>query len=294
MKSAFIIAGLTLKEAVRRKTFLGSLLMGVMILGISLLLVVIHYNMRHAVTIGKMNEMQYAIRYPQARSFVTQLCLFSIKSLGALFAVLMAGGAISSEIERGVLSVILPKPMTRWQILLGKWIGLNVILIGSVLLWTTLVWASLFLQVKIDLTKILFAGPIIAIAPVVICTLALSLSTMTQRLAGSTIALTLCAFSWFDGIFNALGSAFDVHSLNVLADVAGMVVPQGYIAWWVEHTTQEVIIPSRGQGWASSQFVQEWGANHLHFQHLDAIYVVVYIFAAFIVGAFFFQKRDVG
>lgn len=291
--SAFIIAGLTLKEALRRKTLLGSLLMGLLILGLSLLLMVIHHNMRHAVSIGKITEMQYAIRYPQARSLVTQLCLFSIKSLGALFAVLMAGGAISSEIERGVLAVILPKPMPRWQILLGKWMGLNLILVCSVLFWTLLVWASLTLQVRMDLHRLLYAAPILTIAPVVICTLSLSLSTFTQRLAGSTIALTFCAFSWFDGIFNALGSAFDVHSLNVLADVAGMTVPQGYIAWWVENTTQDVILPSRGPGWASSQFVQEWGAKHLHFQHLDAIYVVVYIFVAFMLGAFFFQKRDI-
>ncbi len=291
--SAFIIAGLTIKEAVRRKTFLGSLLMGFMILGLSLLLVVIHINMRHAVNIGRMNEMQYAVRYPQARSFITQLCLFSIKSLGALFAVLMAGGAISSEIERGVLSVILPKPMPRWQILLGKWIGLNVILILSVLLWTTLVWASISFQMKIDYIRILYAGPVLAMGPLVICTLSLSLSTVTQRLTGSAIALSLCAFSWFDGIFNALGSAYEVHSLNVLADVAGMVVPQGYIAWWVEHTTQDIILPSRGPGWASSQFIQTWGTDHLHFGHLDVVYVICYTAAIFLLGAFFFQKRDV-
>src|SRR5262249_43457394 len=134
----FTIAGLTIKEAVRRRTLVGSLLLGLLVLGVSLLLIMIREQFARNLHAGHMDPVKFATRYAEARGVITLLCLFSTRVLGSLFAILLAGGAISGEIERGLLAVILPKPIGRWQILLGKWIGLNCVLAGSVLFWTAL------------------------------------------------------------------------------------------------------------------------------------------------------------
>ncbi|HZT43993.1 MAG TPA: ABC transporter permease subunit [Chthonomonadaceae bacterium] len=294
--AVFTIAGLTLKEAVRRRTLLGALMLGLLVLGLSLLLLVIRYRMEAAVASGHMSVYRYAIQFPIARSTITSLCLSSIKMLSALFAVMLAGGAISSEIERGLLAVILPKPIYRVEILLGKWIGINIVLVGSVLVWTTMVWASLTWQVHQDMTALLHAGCYLALFPVVVSTLSLMFSTFAPRLFGMALALVVCAFAWFDGIFNALGdkTAFDVESLRQLADVAGLVVPQGTIGWWVEGTTRDIIVATpRGGLGNSPQFLKHWGLAHLHFAHLDAVYVVFYVLALFLLGAVIFHLRDV-
>lgn len=296
----FTIAGLTLKEAVRRKTLVGAFLLGLLVMGLSLLVSLIHYRMGQAVENGRMSQDMFVLRFPLARSAITALCISSIKSLGGLFAVLLAGGSVSSEIERGLLAVILPKPIPRWQILLGKWLGLVCILVGSVLVWTVMVWLSLKLQLLrldpgLNLTPLLRAGPLLAVFPILVGTLTLSLSTFAQRLFGTSLALTLIVFAWLDGVFNALGSGFDVDTLHTIADVASLVVPQGYVAWWVERATEDIIIqpPSGRLGWESSQFLVTWGEKHLHFARLDALYILVYIVAVFLIGAVVFQKRDV-
>lgn len=294
--AVFTIAGLTLREAVRRRTLLGALMLGLLVLGLSLLLLVIRYRMEAAVASGRMPIYRYAIQFPIARSTITSLCLSSIKMLSALFAVMLAGGAISSEIERGLLAVILPKPIYRVEILLGKWIGINIVLVGSVLVWTAMVWASLTWQLHEDMTALLHAGLYLALFPVVVSTLSLMFSTFAPRLFGMALALVVCAFAWFDGIFNALGAktAFDVESLRQLADVAGLVVPQGMIGWWVEGTTREIIVATPRAGLGNSpQFLKQWGVAHLHFAHLDAVYVVGYVLALFLLGALIFHLRDV-
>lgn len=293
--AVFTIAGLILKEAVRRRTFIGTLLMGLLVLALSMLPILIRSRMLGEVHAGRMAEAQFIYRFPIMRSVITLLCLSVIKSLGALFAVLMAGGAISGEIERGLLSVILSKPVPRWQILLGKWIGLNIVLMGSVYIWAVMVWASLTLQTHEDRTPILVAGLYLMFYPLVVCTLTLTFSTISQRLVGTSLALVLMAIAWFDGIFNTIGENVGVDIVKVMARIMGMVLPQGYIGWWVEHAMDKISIanPRPGQTGQSPTFITDWGVEHLHFAHLDAVYVVAYIIIVFIVGAVVFQRRDI-
>ena len=297
--AVFTIAGLTLKEAVRRRTLVGALLLGLLVIGLSVLASVIHYRMSLQVVSGRRDPMWLAMQYPLARSTVMSLCLSATKSLGGLFALLMAGGSISGEIERGMLAVILPKPIPRWQILLGKWLGLNVVLMGSVVVWTVMIWLSFTIQMQridkeLDLTPLLRAGPLLALFPLVVSTLTLSLSTFAQRIFGTSLALAFMVTAWMDGIFNTIGETFDVDVMHVLADIAGLLMPQGYIAWWVEKATDDLILPSpRGGLGESSRLLIEWGQQHLHFAHLDAVYLVFYVVVVFLFGAIVFQQRDV-
>lgn len=295
--AVFTIAGLTLKEAARRRTLFGALLMGLLVLGLTFMLVPMQRHNDHMLAIGRINPVRYSMNAISGRAIVISLCLSSIKSLGALFSALLAGGAISGEIESGLMSVILPKPVPRWQILLGKWIGINLILVCSTLVWTFMIWVSFNQQTNVDVSAILSAGPLLAMFPVLLSTVTLTISTIAPRLFGTVIAVTLGALAWFDGVFNALGNQFDVDILRWIADAVGLVVPQGYVGWWVEGKVEPLILPSlsgRGFGqWQSPEFLTNWGETHLHFAHLDIVYVVVYIVVVFLIGVALFQKRDI-
>jgi len=294
--AVFILAELTLQEAVRKRTLLGALLMGLLILGISLLLIPIRRQLEIQAADMTQGREWLAQAHPIARSHIMALCFFSIRVLGSLFAILLAGGALSGEIERGLFVVILPRPIYRWQVYVGKWLGIQVLLIGSVLFWTALVWGSLTLQTHVNLTPILLAGFYLALFPVVIGTFTLTLSARLPRLLGTVLALVLSAFSWLDGIFNALGDYWETDLLHRLADVASVTMPQGCIAWWIKEGTEDIThydlrLPPIGE---SPRMVQEWGERHLnHFAHLDAVYLVVYIAVLFIIGILLFQRRDI-
>lgn len=287
--TVFTIAGLTLKEALRRRSLAGAFLLGLLPLGLSLILIIIRARMQQ-----RWSAEEFAFRYPFAESAMFSLSLSAIKALGALFAVLLAGGAISGEIERGLLSTILTKPIPRWQILLGKWLGLQTVLIGSTLVWTLWVWASFTAQTHRNLTPILHAGLYLTLFPILLGTLTLSLSTFSQRLFGTSLALTLAGVSWFDGILNTLGETFDVDILHPIASAVGLLVPQGYVGWMADGALGNLILesPGRGRLGVSPQFLTEWGLRHLHFAHLDAVYIAAYLLIVFFIGAAVFQRRD--
>ena len=138
------------------------------------------------------------------------------------------------------------------------------------------------------------AAPYLALFPVLLSTLTLTLSAIVPRLFGTTLALTLGALAWFDGILNTLGEFNDVPVLNKIADWVGLIVPQGYVGWWVEGTMAPITNQGpRGSIGTSPQFLTEWGRAHLHFAHLDAVYIACYIVFVFLIGVVLFQRRDI-
>ena len=294
--AVFTIVELTLKEAWRKRTLVGALLLGVLILAFSLLLITIKARMSYLVSIQAHNwdAERFDTEYSTARILVTLMCLFFIRVLGMLFGLVLAGGAISGEIETGLLAVILAKPIPRWQILVGKWLGLNIIAIGAVLAWTFAVWLSLRTQTGIPLNQMLAAGPYLSLYAVMSCTLTLMFSTVFQRVLGTALTLILAVISWCDGIFNFLATHFDVPSLHTIAGISCLILPQGYVAWWVKDVTGDIARnPLMDSPLKSSQLLLFWGRNHLHVNHLDAVYVACYIIGVLGIGILLFQRREI-
>jgi len=291
------IARLILIEAVRRRTFWGAVLMGLLVVALSLMPLVVKHQMLEAVNAGRMPYAQFVWRFPVVRSLITTLCLGVVKALGALFAVLLAGGAVSGEIERGLLAVILSKPIPRWQILLGKWVGINLVLMSSVYVWTTMVWASMSLQRQENLVPILIAGLYLMLYPLMVSTLTLTLSTISQRMLGTSLALVIMAVAWFDGIFNLIGQNFNAPVVELMARFMSLVMPQSVVGWWVEHAMESITSvtnsPRNVNIGQSPTYIKDWGIDHLHFAHLDAVYLVAYIIITFALGVILFEKRDI-
>jgi ABC-type transport system involved in multi-copper enzyme maturation permease subunit len=53
--------------------------------------------------------------------------LFFSYLMTALFAVFSMAGAVRGEIDDGTLLAVLPRPLARWRLLAGKWIGYGVV-----------------------------------------------------------------------------------------------------------------------------------------------------------------------
>lgn len=54
---------------------------------------------------------------------LTMLGMNAVSGIGALLAIFLSVGTISGEVEAGTLHSIVPKPVTRTDILMGKWLG---------------------------------------------------------------------------------------------------------------------------------------------------------------------------
>src|SRR5688500_12422998 len=60
---------------------------------------------------------------PPGKDFSTFAMLGPPQFVGIIMAIIVSAGLISQEIERGTIMMLVTKPVTRWQIYLGKAIG---------------------------------------------------------------------------------------------------------------------------------------------------------------------------
>ena len=119
------IASNTFKEAVRNRAFLGLMVLALVFLISSLVMSAL------AVT-------------DQASRVVVSFGLFSISLFGVVISIVMGVILVYKEIEKKTIYTVVPKPVHRFEVILGKYLGMLFILIVEVgvlsAVWALILW----------------------------------------------------------------------------------------------------------------------------------------------------------
>ena len=116
--SAFVIARLTFREAGRRKILLAAFLLGLVYLVI--------YGVGFYYVNQDTTRSQFGpgiIELNQIRNFLFMAGLYVVNFLTVMMAVLTSVDTLSGEIASGTIHTLVSKPLQRWEIVLGKWLG---------------------------------------------------------------------------------------------------------------------------------------------------------------------------
>ena len=116
--STFTIAMLTFREAARRRILLAALLLGVVFL-------VVFSLGFHFITIeveAEIGERQL-LELNQMRNFLLMAGMYVVNFLSAIMTVLTSVDTLSGEISSGTIHTLVSKPIHRYEIVLGKWLG---------------------------------------------------------------------------------------------------------------------------------------------------------------------------
>ncbi|MFB3904100.1 MAG: ABC transporter permease [Acidobacteriota bacterium] len=129
MRTMWIIAALTLREAVRRKIVLAALVMGGLFLAVySVGFYYLNQDIQRHANVMSLMAMR------EARNFMLLAGLYVVNFLTIAMAVLTSIDTLSGEIGSGTVQTLVAKPVRRWEIVLGKWIGFLVLLTSYLLL----------------------------------------------------------------------------------------------------------------------------------------------------------------
>src|SRR5437879_2299242 len=116
------IALVTIKEASRRKLLLALLILTLIVIGLS----VYGLSRLSGITIRE-GGARHPITAAEVRAVTSQLLIvvmFMFTFVLALSAALTAAPSIASEVESGVILTVLTRPISRTEVVLGKWLGL--------------------------------------------------------------------------------------------------------------------------------------------------------------------------
>ncbi len=110
----------------------------------------------------------------------------------AYLAIFSSAGTISTEIENGLLLAILPRPIRRWCVYFGKWIGYSAwsVLYGAIMFWSIVLIVSVFSSFPIETVSLWKSFGEFELIPVILVSLSI-LGSIYLPTLGNGVAITL-------------------------------------------------------------------------------------------------------
>jgi ABC-type transport system involved in multi-copper enzyme maturation permease subunit len=276
MSAVFVIAGLTVREAVRRNFVFTALLVALALLVITV--IPIHPKQSFFFTHDEMLLLTGQI----IATFGGHIASF----FAFLFSIALTAGTISSEIERGVLAVILPKPIGRWSVYCGKWLGVNLVVLPILLVWVALLELAIFHHTHAWMPSLWKSYLVMALYPLVFSSVTLFFSTFTSSVLAIVLPLILASTAWSEGLLKILGYTFDDASLKFVAKAVVYVAPLNPLSRWVE----KVLNPGLMLQVFNNR--PHPGGVDPPANLIDLAWIIGYGMIAFVAGLIIFQRRN--
>jgi Cu-processing system permease protein len=122
LRQISIMAGFTLREAARKRILAGAVVLTLLFVG--LYAAAARFGYRNIDNSDQLTELTR----PLFKMFIMLVGLYVTTFVGSLLAIFISVGTISSEVDNRLLDAILPRPIRRWEVVTGKWLGFALML----------------------------------------------------------------------------------------------------------------------------------------------------------------------
>jgi ABC-type transport system involved in multi-copper enzyme maturation permease subunit len=220
MPPVLVIARLTVQETSRRRLILALIILTLIVVGFSA------WGFQKITTVT--NRQGVVIPPEQVALITSQLLIvvtFMYSGVLALSAAVVAGPLISSEVESGLLLSILARPVRRSEIVIGKWLGLAVLIAmyaaGSAFLELAAVdWATGYVPPH-PIQLVLYVG----MEGLALLSLGLLLSTRLSGITGGVIALVAWLMGWIGGVVGDIGTGLQNDAVAEVGTITHTILP---------------------------------------------------------------------
>jgi ABC-type transport system involved in multi-copper enzyme maturation permease subunit len=213
-----VIAGLTLREIARRR-----ILWVLLALSVSSV-VLVGWGTERLVSVAReegVAELQVRIGVSQ----VLILIAFMFSFVLAMSAAFLAAPAIASDVETGTVHAMLARPMRRAELVVGRWLGLSIVVAGYAVLSGLLAIGAVRLVSGHTPPEPIVAVGFLAFEAVAVLTLALALGTRLPSIAAGAITVVLFGLGWFAGVLGNIAVAFEATALRQASELLRIVLP---------------------------------------------------------------------
>jgi Cu-processing system permease protein len=235
MRNVLLIAELSLREALRKRLVLILLILTALFVGFYLYGILRLQNAldARAIDAGLDVAPEGGRRGLSGASvaFSAIFGMYLVYFLGSLMSVLSTVGAVSGDIENGVMQSIISRPVSRAQLVLGRWLGFSIVNV----VYVALLSAALLIGVRI-ITGFTPPQPLLAVGLVLLAVLLLTSltvlgSTLFSTLSNGIGVFVLYGLGFTGGILSTIGQLAATPTLVTLGNVANVLMPSN--ALWL-------------------------------------------------------------
>jgi Cu-processing system permease protein len=234
---ALVIARLTFREALRKRMIWG-------VLALSLLFVVLYYwGFTQVKAEFLRNEAERAARgsrpsgsgsgqiltFELVSTIMVGLGFYTINFLAGVMTIFASVGTIAGEVETGTFQAIIPKPLARWELVVGKFLGFAGMIVAYIAIMSTTVLISS--RIVANYTPANFVAGIALVMLVSLVLLALTIlgSTVFQTMANGVVVFMLYGGALLGGLLETMGSVLNIRSLVNTGVLTSLVLPSDVI-----------------------------------------------------------------
>jgi len=273
------IAGITFMEARWRK-----IAWAVVLLGFAFLVVfgVGFYFMWR--DLGRFNNIT-SVRMLEPVNFFILIGFYGIAFLAVALALLISVDTVAGEIASGTIQTVVTKPLRRWEVIVGKWLGLGLMLSAF-----TIVMSAALIVIVYGITSYLPPNPapavvLIILEGLVVLTLSILGGTRLPALANGVVIFMLYGLAFIAGWIEQIGAMLRNEAAINTGIVVSLLMPSE--AMW-----------KRAAYLLQPPMLRELGLDFTMFgaastpSPLMVGYTIVYIVALLLLPSHLFNIRD--
>jgi ABC-type transport system involved in multi-copper enzyme maturation permease subunit len=216
LRTVLTVAALTIQESSRRRVLRALVAMTLLLLALS------------AFGFSRIDAEFSGLTSGEARlvaSIVLNLLMFGLSLIAALGTAFLAGPTLAGEIESGMALAVLARPVRRWAVLVGKWLGLITFGSGFVVLAGAAQFGVVWATVGYWPPEPVEGLALLAAQTTVLLTLGLMLSTIISPMASGIVAVGLFGATWIAGIVGTIGELLANDGVARIGTVSRMLLP---------------------------------------------------------------------
>ncbi len=277
MNAILTITRLTFHEAWRRRMVIIALLLGsVYILLYSIGFGFISREIRREGTPAGVLPLVY--------NMLLLTGLYVVHFLAVMLAIFASVDTVSGEIASHTIQTIITKPVRRWQVLFGKWLGTAAMLLIYLLLLSGGVIGSTFWQVGYLLPNALQGLLVLMLEGVVLMSLSMLGGTRLSTMTNGVTLFMLYGLAFIGTWVEQIGTVFQSEAAVRVGIITSLIMP-------VETLWRRAAYLMQPEGVGLDDFLSPFAALSPPSVAMVA-YAVVYAIVALLLAMRAFHRRD--
>jgi Cu-processing system permease protein len=274
----WIIAKLTFREAGRRWILWVALLLGLLFL----LIYTLGFNEIQKDIQRSAGDMA-TLQRNEMFNFLTMAGLYAVNFLTLIMAVLTSVDTLSGEIASGTIHTLVSKPVQRWEIVMGKWLGFSAMLLGYLALMAGGVLVSSYLVSGYSPPNALLGVALLGVNALLLLSVSFMGGTMLSTLANGVLVFGLYGVAFIGGWIEQFGAMMSNQTAVNIGIVTSLILPSEAIWRRAAYAMQSPLVAALGVSPFTSRSVPS---------PLMMGYAGLYILAALALALRQFQRRD--
>jgi Cu-processing system permease protein len=275
LRTILLMARVTFREAARRRILWIATAAGIVFL--AFFWTALHFVIKHT------NPQTSAVNFREGIVLMTMMVLYAGSMMTSLMAVLTYCDTISGEIASGTIHAIATKPVERWSLVLGKWLGF----VGMLTLYVLLIEGGSIVLSWIESGYRAPHGPavlsLIWLEAVVLLGVTMAASTSFSSLTSGAVSLGLYGLAFVGGWIEQFGSLRHVQACVDLGILSSLIMPSDALWRRAAFKFQPPLLGAAGVSPFTGTLIPS---------HAMVVYAVLYAVLAILLAQFLFARRD--